>query len=160
MLDPPTLSFANILIPMSPKQASITGMAIAIISANLFSSKVLFVKLAYAEGSSPLQILFIRMAAALPFFLGITVYLLWKYPQRRPTSSDYLGMAGLGMIGYYLSSLLDFHGIQHISDGMERLLLYLYPSFLVLLRSASTQSLPSRKEILSLFLQLRLEKYK
>jgi drug/metabolite transporter (DMT)-like permease len=127
-------------------------MASAIISANLFAAKVLFVKLAYAEGSSPLQILFIRMAAALPFFLGITVYLLWKYPERRPTSSDYLGMAGLGMIGYYLSSLLDFHGIQHISAGMERLLLYLYPSFLVLLRSASTQSLPSQKEVLSLFL--------
>ncbi len=126
------------------------GMAIAILSANLFSSKVLLVKFAYTEGASPLQVLCLRMAAALPVFALVTAFLIWKYPQKRPGKADLLAIVVLGLVGYYLSSLLDFHGIQYLSAGLERLLLYLYPTFLVLIRSIATKSIPSKREIIAL----------
>lgn len=125
-------------------------MALAIFSANLFSSKVLLVKLAFLEGASPLQILVIRMATALPFFVGLFAYLMLRQETERPGMRDYIGMTILGLVGYYASSLLDFHGMQYISAGMERLLLYLYPTFLVLIRSVMERTRPSRNELAAL----------
>jgi drug/metabolite transporter (DMT)-like permease len=39
------------------------------------------------------------------------------------------------MLGYYVSSLLDFMGLQYVSAGLERLLLFLYPSFVVFINA-------------------------
>jgi len=128
----------------------LVGMAIAILSANLFSSKVLLVKIAYADGAEPLQVLYLRMAAALPFFAAVSVYLLWKYPEKRPSKEEWSAIIMLGLVGYYLSSLLDFNGIQYLSAGLERLLLYLYPTFLVLIRSVATKTFPTKRELIAL----------
>lgn len=126
-------------------------MVIAILAANFFSSKVLLVKLALQDGASPLQILSIRMATALPFF-AITCLLVLRAMKARPRWRDFAGMTALGFIGYYLSSLLDFHGMAYISAGMERLILYLYPTFIVIIRGIMERKAPTRLEILSLIL--------
>jgi drug/metabolite transporter (DMT)-like permease len=127
-------------------------MAVAIAAVNLFSSKVILVKLAYAEGAAPMQVLAIRMATALPFFAVLTVYLLRRGPAERPSTRDFVGMSLLGLTGYYVSSVLDFHGIVYLTSSMERLLLYLYPTFLVILRSVMERSLPRPVEVISLAL--------
>jgi drug/metabolite transporter (DMT)-like permease len=141
-----------VFLTMNKINTQILGILLAILSANFFSSKVLLVKWAYADGLSPMEVLSLRMAVALPLFLVLTVYVLRKREGEQPQLSDYLGMAGLGMIGYYLSSVLDFHGIQYITAGMERLLLYLYPSFLVVIRCIGTRTRPGLNELVALFL--------
>lgn len=128
------------------------GTILALLAANIFSSKVLLVKWVYAQGLTPMEVLSLRMLAALPLFAFLTFTLLRGSKGRKPSWIDLLGMAGLGMIGYYLSSVLDFHGIQYISAGMERLLLYLYPSFLVLIRCLGERKKPGATEIASLIL--------
>ncbi|MEJ7666789.1 MAG: EamA family transporter [Hymenobacter sp.] len=53
----------------------------------------------------------------------------------RLTRSQWGLVVLLGMLGYYVSSLLDFTGLQYVSAGLERLLLFLYPSFVVFINA-------------------------
>ena len=110
------------------------GLLIGILAATGFSLKAIFVKLGLAHGGDAVTLLALRMGFALP------VFLLMAWHARRsdlvPLSRhDLWGMAGLGLFGYYLSSLFDFLGLQYISAGLERLILFLYPT-LVLVFSA------------------------
>ena len=134
---------------MNPKAQSsslLLGISLAVLASNLFSSKVLLAKMAFAEGASPLQILALRMAVALPFFAGVAVYLLLQNSRLRPSWRDFAGMTGLGLLGYYTSSLLDFHGMVYLTSSMERLILYLYPTFLLFIRLGFEGKRPSRTE--------------
>jgi drug/metabolite transporter (DMT)-like permease len=101
-----------------------------------FSTKAIFVKLAYRETSvDPVTLLALRMLFALPFF-AISAW--WSSSQRtnvRFTTRQWLAVAAIGCLGYYISSLLDFIGLQYVSAGIERLILFIYPT-LVLLISA------------------------
>ena len=110
------------------------GIAIGILAATGFSLKAIFVKLGLAHGGDAVTLLALRMGFALPIFL----IMLWhaKRNESSPISQrDFLGLAILGLLGYYLSSLFDFLGLQYISAGLERLILFLYPT-LVLVFSA------------------------
>ena len=139
-----------LLFAMEAHQDNRHGLILAVTAANLFSSKVLLVKLAYAQGAAPMQVLGLRMAAALPFFAAIALNELWRGKGQRPTSRDYLGMSCLGLVGYYLASTLDFHGIAYLTSSMERLLLYLYPSFVVVIRSLVQRTRPTGRELAAL----------
>jgi drug/metabolite transporter (DMT)-like permease len=104
-------------------------------SAILFSGKGVLMKLAFAEGASVWLFMALRMAYALPLFLW-----LWfrasnqaKMEGRPPfQKSDWLLVIVLGMLGYYLAGLLDISGLQYVSAGLERLILYTHPSLVVL----------------------------
>lgn len=99
-----------------------------------FSAKAIFAKLAYRYGADPTTVLALRMAFALPFFaLGL---LRKPEPTLAPHSSkvpEWLQLFLLGSAGYYLASLLDFMGLVYVSAGLERLILYLYPTLVILL---------------------------
>ena len=99
-----------------------------------FCTKGIFAKLAYAEGADSITVLALRMGMALPVFLAVG---WWNgRSQRAPVSRrDWLHLLLLGFLGYYLSSFVNFYGLQNISVGLERMVLYSYPS-LVLLGSA------------------------
>jgi drug/metabolite transporter (DMT)-like permease len=75
----------------------------------------------------------LRMAFSLPFFLIVAA--MENRNARRPplTTKDKLAVIGLGLTGYYLASYLDFLGLQYISAGLERLILFLYPTMVVLI---------------------------
>lgn len=95
-----------------------------------FCSKSVFVKCAYRYGADYLTVLTLRMALSLPFFL-ITGALAAR---RRPlplSSRQWAAMAGLGFLGYYLSSVLNFAGLTYTSVSLERIVLYSYPSLVV-----------------------------
>src|SRR5688572_2520054 len=77
----------------------------------------------------------IRMLFSLPFYLITAVYIFRQSSNVKMTSKDWVITIGLGLFGYYLSSFLDFIGLQYISAGLERLILFLYPSFVVLINA-------------------------
>lgn len=111
-----------------------------------FCSKSVFVKCAYRHGADYLTVLTLRMAFSMPFFL-ITGVLSAR---RRPiplTSRQWAAMAGLGFLGYYLSSVLNFAGLTYVSVGLERIVLYSYPS-LVVLGAAICFKQPLRRPVL------------
>lgn len=99
-----------------------------------FSAKAIMIKLAFAHYHvDPLTLLFLRMTFALPFF--IVIPLLYRRPENTTPllPADYLKLAGLGILGYYASSLLDFLGLQYVTAGLERLILFVYPTLVVLI---------------------------
>jgi drug/metabolite transporter (DMT)-like permease len=109
----------------------ITGGLLAVGSSALFTGKVIVAKLAYQRGIDPLGLVTLRMVFACPFFLFILLYALRK-GVRIGKRDAFLAM-GLGMLGYYLSSMLDFYGIQYISTALERMILQLSPSVVMII---------------------------
>ena len=111
---------------------AILGVAFALLAAVGFSGKAILVKLAYLYHVDAITLLALRMVFAVPFFIGVAVWS--KLRHETPLSRhDWLLVLGLGLIGYYLSSLLDFLGLQYISAGLERLILFLYPTMTVIM---------------------------
>jgi drug/metabolite transporter (DMT)-like permease len=107
------------------------GLALAVFGAVAFSGKAIIVKLAYRHGVDPVTLIMLRMLFALPIFL---IMAWWASRGKPPLSGqDWLGVVGLGFTGYYLSSFLDFAGLQYISASLERLILYLNPTLVLLL---------------------------
>ena len=103
----------------------------AIGGAIAFSGKAIIVKLAYRYGVDAVTLIMLRMVFALPFFL---VMAWWAGRGKPPlTRRDWAGVAALGFSGYYLSSMLDFAGLQYISASLERLIMYLGPTLVLLL---------------------------
>ena len=109
----------------------VVGLALAMVGAVGFSGKAIIVKLAYRHGVDPVTLIMLRMLFALPIFVIMACWASWgKAPL---TGKDWLGVVGLGFTGYYFSSFLDFAGLQYISASLERLILYLNPTLVLLL---------------------------
>src|SRR5688572_32896387 len=107
------------------------GLALALLGAIAFSGKAIIVKLAYRYDVDAVTLIMLRMLFALPIF----ALMAWWASRGKPalTRGDWLGVVGLGVIGYYLSSFLDFLGLQYITASLERLILYLNPTLVLLL---------------------------
>jgi len=110
------------------------GPLYAVLGVLGFSFKAILIKLAYrAAPVDPVALLTLRMVYSAPFFVAMAWW-AGRTPAARPIGrADTLRLIGLGFIGYYLSSLLDFMGLQYISASLERLVLFLYPTIVVLL---------------------------
>ena len=112
------------------------GVAMCFFGSVFFSTKAIFVKLAYRETQvDPVSLLALRMIFSLPFFIVSAWWTSAKSENVRFTRKQWLAVAGIGCLGYYISSLLDFLGLQFVTAGIERLILFVYPT-LVLLMSA------------------------
>jgi drug/metabolite transporter (DMT)-like permease len=111
--------------------AARAGLALAVLGAVGFSGKAIIVKLAYRHGVDAVTLLMLRMAFALPLFVALA----WWAGRGRPalTARDWRVVALLGFLGYYLASFLDFAGLQHVTASLERLILYLNPTLVLLL---------------------------
>ena len=111
------------------------GIAMGMLGAIGFSGKAIIVKLAYRHGVDTVTLLMLRMLLALPFFMAM----VWWTQHRkgsvpvRLSVREWLGVVWLGFCGYYLASFLDFAGLQYVSASLERLILYLYPTLVLLL---------------------------
>lgn len=112
-----------------PRATLVGGLAIAIAGAVLFSTKAVVAKLLYRYHIDAVTLIAFRMLFSLPVFAGVAI---WKMRTQAPLSwTDRWRIVGLGLIGYYLSSYLDFLGLQYISVGLERLILFLTPTFVL-----------------------------
>jgi len=114
------------------KQEVLIGVVFALLAAVGFSAKAILVKLAYLEHVDAITLLALRMVFSVPFFIGVAVWA--KLHHAVPLGKqDKLLVLALGLIGYYLSSFLDFLGLQYVTAGLERLILFLYPTMTVVL---------------------------
>jgi drug/metabolite transporter (DMT)-like permease len=115
---------------------TLAGFQITFVGAILFSTKAIIVKVAFANTNmDALTLLMLRMTLCLPFYVG-AVFISRRSENNRPLSGrQWMALIGLGLFGYYLSSLFDFVGLQYVTAGLERLILFLYPTFAVLINA-------------------------
>lgn len=129
------------------------GPAYAILGVLGFSFKAILVKLAYAAAPvDPVALLSLRMLYSAPFF-ALLAWWAGRAPQVRPIElRDWRRIAVLGLVGYYLSSLLDFMGLQYITASLERLVLFLYPTIVVVLSAFFLGHPVTRRSVVALVL--------
>jgi drug/metabolite transporter (DMT)-like permease len=134
----------------SPAPASVRGMGLALAATGsiAFSGKAIIVKLAYRHGVDAVTLIMYRMLFALPLFIGLA---WWAGRGKPPLTRRDLGVvAGLGFCGYYLASYLDFAGLQYTSASLERLILYLNPTLVLLLGVLLHGQRTGRRQLLAL----------
>jgi drug/metabolite transporter (DMT)-like permease len=135
-------------IAVSAGRPVTSGLLLAAAGAIAFSGKAIIVKLAYRHGVDAVTLIMYRMLFALPLF----VVLAWWAGRGQPalTGRDWRVVLGLGFTGYYLASFLDFAGLQYVSASLERLILYLNPTLVLLLGVLLGQQRVSRRQLLSM----------
>jgi drug/metabolite transporter (DMT)-like permease len=127
------------------------GVIFALLAAVGFSAKAILVKLVYLDRADAVTLLALRMVFAVPFFIGVALWVRRQHAAPLNTH-DRLLVLGLGLIGYYLASFLDFLGLLYISAGLERLILFLYPTMTVLLTALIYKRAIGRKVMAALAL--------
>ena len=132
------------------------GCFMVLLAAAGFSAKAIFVKLAYANSPAldAITLMLLRMSFSLPFFLIVSIrtgssHAGQIYSLRK---KDYGMVFVLGFLGYYLASFLDFAGLAYISAGLERLILFLYPTFVVLISALFFRQRVKRRQAAALML--------
>ena len=116
--------------PAGPREHAWRGLGLALAGAIAFSGKAIIVKLSYRYQVDAVTLIMLRMLFALPLFAAMA---WWAGRGRPPLSArDWTAVAGLGFCGYYLSSFLDFVGLKYITASLERLILYLNPTMVML----------------------------
>ena len=132
-----------------PSAASLwPGLLLAMAGAIAFSGKAIIVKLAYRHGVDAVTLIMLRMLFALPLFVALA----WWAGRGKPalTARDWRVITLLGFSGYYLASFLDFWGLQYVSASLERLILYLGPTLVLLLGRVLFQRRVAPKQLLAL----------
>lgn len=121
--------------PVVSRRDQLLAAALVFSGALCFSAKAVFVKLAYRYGVDSISLLTLRMLFSLPLFL-----VLAGWAQRRkqskfspPTPKEWVYVVLLGILGYYLASMFDFLGLKYIGASLERLILFVYPTLVVIL---------------------------
>ena len=135
------------------KQTLAAGLTLVLLGALGFSAKSILIKLAYgiSDKVDAISLLALRMLFALPFFLMVA---FWHHKKSVGSQAlqkkQWLLVVVLGLMGYYLASYLDFLGLQYISAGLERVILFLYPTFVVLLSAIAFKRIITLREIVAL----------
>lgn len=128
------------------------GVACVLIGTIGFSAKAVIVKLAYHYPVDVMTLLALRMILSLPFFVAMAMWAGLSGGGAKMTRNEWLAIIGLGFIGYYLGSYLDFAGLQYISAGLGRLILYLYPTLVLILSALFLAQAIRARHMLSLAL--------
>lgn len=127
-----------------------SGSLYAVLAALGFSFKAIFVKLAYAAGPvDAVTLLALRMGLSLPLF----AWLVWASRGSASTPltlGDGFRVTVLGLLGYYLSSLFDFYGLQFISAGLERLILFTYPTLVLIFQAIALRERPTSRTLVAM----------
>jgi drug/metabolite transporter (DMT)-like permease len=129
------------------------GALLAVLGVLGFSFKAILIKLAYrAAPVDPVALLTLRMLYSAPFFMAMAWWSGGARGAAPITRRDAWLLAGLGFIGYYLSSLLDFLGLQYVTASLERLVLFLYPTIVVVLSAIFLAQPITRRAVAALAL--------
>ncbi len=129
------------------------GPLFAVLGVLGFSFKAILIKLAYAWAPvDAVSLLTLRMLYSAPFFIAMAWWTGRAPHARRIATREWRLLIGLGFIGYYLASLLDFLGLQYISASLERLVLFLYPTIVVVLSALFLAQPVTRRAAIALAL--------
>jgi drug/metabolite transporter (DMT)-like permease len=126
------------------------GIVLALVGVLAFSVRPILIKLAYAYVTDPVTLIALRMVFSLPFFLAMALWARRDKARAPLARRDLWAVFFLGFLGYYLASFLDFLGLQYISAGIGRLMLFLYPTITVLLSALFLGKFVSRRDIVAL----------
>jgi len=126
------------------------GIALALAGVVAFSVRPILIKLAYAYVTDPVTLIALRMLFSLPFFVAMAFWARRDTARAPLTRRDWRAVLFLGFLGYYLASFLDFLGLQYISAGLGRLMLFLYPTITVLLSALFLGKYVSRRDSVAL----------
>ena len=130
---------------MNPAAYRWWGTLFALAGTVSFAFRPVLIKLGYAAAPvSATTLLFLRMALSLPFF---AVVAWWLRNEPAISRKDWAGIIGLGFLGYYLASLLDFLGLQYVPAGLGRLIMFLYPTLVVILSALFLGKRPTAREL-------------
>lgn len=132
------------------RRSAYIGIALTVVGAIGFSGKPIIIKLAYQHGVDVMTLLALRMLFALPFFAAMALYV--GLPATVMTRRDWLNVLALGFIGYYIGSYLDLAGLQYISASLGRLILYLYPTIVLVLSAVFLKQRVTVRHVISLAL--------
>ena len=137
---------------MTDRNSRLAGAAMVVCAATAFSGKAVIIKLGYRYGVDAVTLLALRMIFSAPFF----VLLGWwanRSSRAQPLSKpDIRAIAILGLIGYWLASYFDFIGLQYITAGLERLLLFVHPTFVVLFSALLFKRQVTRRDVAAILL--------
>jgi len=127
------------------------GTAMALTGVVAFSGKAVLVKLCYTYGASPVSVLLLRMLFALPIYIAIALY---DHKKRKGNNKlqakDATMIFLLGLLGYYLSSFLDFSGLLYIDASLERLVLFAYPTMVVIISRFLFKKTITKRQVLAI----------
>jgi drug/metabolite transporter (DMT)-like permease len=135
---------------VTPSSYRAWGIALALVGVLAFSVRPILIKLAYAYVTDPVTLIALRMVFSLPFFIATAFWVKRDRERKALTRSDWQAVLLLGFLGYYLASFLDFLGLQYISAGLGRLVLFLYPTITVLLSALFLGKYVSRRDVAAL----------
>ena len=140
------------------KSHVIAGFAFAFASALLFAARPILVKLAYLENLDPTMLMLLRMSFSAPIYLATLIF-FWRRRAKLTggdnlafSLNDFLSIAGIGLLGYYAASYLDLLGLQYITAQMGRVILYIYPTLVVIGSIFINKKLPSKATLAALAL--------
>lgn len=131
---------------------ALVGAAFVFISAIAFSAKAIFIKLAYAYSVDAVTLMALRMLIATPFFIVLAVLASQDKTTHTLNRRDWISIIALGLAGMYLSQLFDFLGLEHVSASMERTILFLYPTFVVVITAVLARKAVGKRELIALAL--------
>jgi drug/metabolite transporter (DMT)-like permease len=144
------LELARLESAVNSRAYRIAGILLAVFAAVFFSFKSILIKLAYAYPVDAVTLIALRMLFSLPFFMAVA---LWSRRDSKLTPvsrRDALSILALGFSGYYASSVLDFLSLQYVSASLERLILFLYPTIVLLISVLLLKRRVSGRELAAL----------
>ena len=126
------------------------GALLVFLAAFCFATKGILIKLAYGYSIDSISLLTLRMLFALPFYIGIALNLARQGPSVTLTKKQWATLFLLGITGYYAASLFDFLGLVYVTASLERILLFTYPTFVLLLNAVGFGRRVTRVQLLAL----------
>ncbi len=133
------------------KSSPLTGLILGLTGVILFSAKAVFVKLAYQYDVDAISLLLLRLLFSLPVYIVVLIGVLTGKNKKKIAISrlDLLKLFVLGLLGYYLASFLDFAGLNYISASLERLILFVYPTVVLILSLVFFKRKPTPEQLLA-----------
>ena len=128
------------------------GAFLVFMSAFCFATKGILIKLAYQYSIDSISLLTLRMLFALPFYVGIALNLARKTPPAQLSLKQWITLSMLGITGYYFASFFNFLGLVYITASLERILLFVYPTFVLLMNAVGFGRRITRLQVVALVL--------
>lgn len=138
--------------PSAPYSTAQVGIFLALAGCILFSIKPILIKIAYQYGGDATSIMTLRAFSSLPLYLVTFIFLCRSADNRSKVRQHGVKAALVGVMGYYLASFLDISSLAFISAQLERLLIFLFPTFVVLISWLIYGQKPSRNIVYSALL--------